>query len=112
MNLRAGKRRPLLQAVRPRVVVFDTGWRLNSPEDLPDTLAGVSLGSLFYHVVEARRRNPLGIDDFRAWLQSFGGRYSALVTDLAGIDPYFLSLSEVRRRWINTCLDHVEGAMA
>jgi len=97
--------------LRPRVVVFDTGRRLDHPDGLPEALAEASLGSLFYHIVEARRRNPGGIDDFRAWLQSFGDPYAELVDALAHIDPYFLSLSEVRRRWINTCLDYVGGAI-
>lgn len=79
-----------------QTVVFDTTLRIDEPQDLVDAVPALSLGSIYYHVIDARRREPVRIDDFRSWLGQFGGRYEPLCVRLAAIDPYFSSLSELR----------------
>lgn len=79
-----------------QTVVFDTTVRIVEPQDLAEAVPALSLGSIYYHVIDARRRAPAHIDDFRTWLQQFGRRYEPLCVRLAEIDPYFSSLAELR----------------
>ena len=84
--------------VRSIIVLFDTHRRLTHPEELVVALPQMSVGSVFYHFVDARRRRPLGVDDFRAWLLSLGPEYRGLCDALAELDPYFDSLFVLRDR--------------
>lgn len=83
---------------RCQTVVFDTGTELRSVGDLADAVPGMSLGSIYYHVIDARRRVPVRQDDFRTWLGQFGPESARLQADLAAIDPYFANLAELRDR--------------
>ena len=87
-----------MQAV---TVVFDTGLFLEKPGDLPGALPKMSLGSIYYHFVEARRRTEEGIDDFSAWISSFENPNQEFLNALAGLDFYFLSLTELKKSLIN-----------
>ena len=83
--------------IRSQIVVFDTGWRIEKPEHLPDLVSKMSVGSIFYHVIDARRRYPKGADDFQVWLRGFG-RFERICEKLASIDPYFVTLVALRRK--------------
>lgn len=89
--------------VRSQIVVFDTTRRLIDPDELADTIPGLSVGSIFYHFIDARRREPQGMDDFRAWLTQFGPRYEPVRARLAELDPYFINLTELRQRLALLC---------
>jgi hypothetical protein len=82
--------------VRSQIVVFDTGVIINDPKDLRLMMPVLSLGSIFYHFIDARRRTADGADDFTEWLLGFEERYSKLISRIAVIDPYFNTLSELR----------------
>lgn len=84
--------------VRSVTVVFDTHQRLRHPSELVIAVPRMSLGSVFYHFVDARRREPIGVDDFRAWLMGLGSEYTPLCDAIAEIDPYFDPLSTLRDR--------------
>lgn len=84
--------------IRSQIVVFDTGLRIEAPETLATHLSLLSANSIFYHFIDARRRLEGGIDDFRLWLDCFGETYAELSDRLARLDPYFVSLSELRRQ--------------
>jgi hypothetical protein len=84
--------------IRAQTVVFDTRRRLEQPRELAAAAPGLSVGSIYYHVIDARRREPQGVDDFRAWLAQFGDRYADLNARLAELDPYFVTLTELRDR--------------
>ena len=87
--------------------VFDTGIVLEKPSDLYRQLPNISLGSIYYHFVEARRRTDNMVDDFTAWLLEFGDITRPLIKDLAEIDFYFLTLSELHKTLIGvTALYH------
>ena len=45
-------------------VVFDTGICLNHPGELSGAISSMTGGSIYFHFLEARRRPPLGMDDF------------------------------------------------
>ncbi len=82
--------------IRAQTVVFDTNHRILQPKELVDIIPGLSLGSIYYHVIDARRRSPQAIDDFRAWLLLFGEQFTELHERLAQLDPYFVGLTELR----------------
>jgi hypothetical protein len=82
--------------VRSVIVVFDTHRRLADPSELARALPEMSPSSVFYHFIDARRREPLGVDDFRAWLLGLGPEFAALCDLLAEVDPYFESLYVLR----------------
>lgn len=82
--------------LRSQIVVFDTGRRLQQPAELARLIGELSTSSVFYHFVDARRRQPDQRDDFQTWLDGFEGRYRELCDQLAGVDPYFGNLSELR----------------
>ena len=83
--------------MRAMTIVFDTGVELNTPEDLVERLPDLSLSTIYYHFVEARRRTPARNDDFTAWLEGFEKKPEELIRALARIDFYFLSLSELKK---------------
>lgn len=82
---------------RSQVVVFDTGLRFEHPAQLAEFLPRLSVGSVFYHFIDGRRRPPKRMDDFSAWLLGFEGRFDPVIEGLVSIDPYFSSLRELRR---------------
>lgn len=92
--------------IRSQIVVFDTELRLQHPRELAETIEHLSTGSIFYHFIDARRRTAQGHDDFSDWLTCFGEECSALCEELAGIDPYFGNLSELRQQLARLFRDH------
>jgi hypothetical protein len=83
--------------IRSKIVVFRTGLVLKSPADLAEMVPHLSVSSVFYHVIDARRRNDDGRDDFYHWL--CGGvdrQYDDLGEMLAGVEPFFRPLSDLR----------------
>ncbi len=84
--------------LKSQIVVFDTRRYLHHPSELLSVLHDMSLGSVFYHFIDARRRTPLCCDDFSAWLQGWGDEFSLLRSQLLAIDPFFSSLKELRWR--------------
>jgi hypothetical protein len=91
---------------RSVIVVFDTEKRLHHPRELVDALPQMSVGSVFYHFIDARRREPIAVDDFRAWLLGLGPEYEGLCDSVAEIDPYFESLFVLRDRLAETFAQH------
>ncbi len=83
--------------VRSQIVIMDTGKVLDHPSELAPALNEMSLGSIFYHFIDARRRTDAREDDFSAWLAGWGERYRPLIEAIHAIDPYFSSLKEIRR---------------
>lgn len=84
--------------IRSQIVVFSTLKEISHPEELPAAISHLTVGSIFYHFIDARRRTPDGIDDFSAWLQGFNGQYKDLCARIATIDPYFHTLIELRQQ--------------
>lgn len=72
--------------------MFDAGIKASRYRDLVDHVPHMPLSSVFYHFVDARRRTPERTDDFSAWLSAFDRDHQ----ELADIDPYFNTLSELR----------------
>jgi hypothetical protein len=98
--------------MRSQIIVFRTPQILSEPSQLAEALPGMSTSSVFYHFVDARRRTPEAVDDFRAWLGTFGQAYAELVHELADVDPYFSSLVDLRERLAGLFKRYFEGAAA
>jgi hypothetical protein len=92
---------------RSKIVVFDTKQRIADPTVLPQVLPSLSLSSIFYHFIDARRRPPEGVDDFSAWLDAFGETYAGLRNEIGSIDLYFSTMSEIRTRLAHLCTTHL-----
>lgn len=92
--------------IRSQIVVFDTYKKIEQPADLADVIPKMPVGCVFYHFIDARRRHPDGLDDFRTWLAAFGDTYGELANLLAGIDPYFVSLKELRQQLADVFADY------
>ncbi len=91
---RSGQR---FKFIRSQIVVFDTGIRIEHPGELCDRIPKMSLGSIFYHFIDARRRTKHGKSDFVEWFLSFKlGIYDDLIKRINSIDPYFTTLSALR----------------
>lgn len=91
---RSGQR---FKFIRSQIVVFDTGIRIEHPSELRDRIPKMSLGSIFYHFIDARRRTKDGKNDFVQWFLSFNREiYDDLIKRINSIDPYFTTLSALK----------------
>lgn len=88
--------------MRAVTVVFDTGKQFDSAASLISQVPDLSLGSVYYHFVEARRRTENRIDDFSAWLIENAEGSEHLCQALSEIDFYFLGLKELKQTLIRT----------
>jgi hypothetical protein len=77
-------------------VVFETGARILRPDKLPEAIAKMTLGSVYFHFLEARRRTLGRVDDFSLWLEDFEEPWVPAVQELRSIDFLFQSLTELR----------------
>ncbi|GAB4239620.1 MAG: hypothetical protein OHK0028_17540 [Deltaproteobacteria bacterium] len=83
-------------------VVFDTGIRISHPGELAASIEAMTGGSVYYHFLEARRRPPIGKDDFTAWLLQNDDEERNLryIEAISRIDFYFHSLAHLRKELI------------
>ena len=94
--------------IRSQIVIFDTGIEINKPDEFTDKIPQLSLGSIFYHFIDSRRRTTESKNDFSIWLAAeFGEEYNQLIYQLDKIDPYFTTLSELRRNISEVFQNHV-----
>lgn len=82
--------------IRSMIIVFDSHITISTPEDLTTTIEMLPPSSIYYHFIDARGRTPEKIDDFSGWLKMFGNQYDTLIENIQAIDPYFLTLTQVR----------------
>ncbi len=95
--------------VQSQLMVLDTGKCMVHPRELVTNLPEMSLGSIFYHFIDARRRTEQKTDDFSIWLEAFGPAYNALAAALRSIDPYFSSLKAIRGTLAQECENFFHG---
>ena len=95
--------------MRSQIVVFDTRLRVATPEQLTGMIPELSLGSLFYHFIDSRRRSASGGDDFTEWLKCWGDQYQSLADQIKTIDPYFNSLIELRENLAACFTSHLKS---
>jgi hypothetical protein len=100
------KRDEQFEFIRSQIVIFDTRKTVLKPGDLPNALPHFSVGSIFYHFIDARRRLNNSLDDFQNWFLNFGDTYTDLCYQIAEIDPYFLPLSQLRQKLTSVFTDY------
>jgi hypothetical protein len=86
--------------MKATTIVFDTGERIHRPEDLLPAVRRMTSGSVYFHFLEARRRPPIGADDFTAWLPGFGTEWLPLIEALKELDFYFSTLSQLKQQLV------------
>lgn len=87
--------------IMSRIVIFHTKYSLERPQDMVDVIPHLSNSTLFYHFIDSSRRLPEQIDDFSYWLRQFGEPYQDLITALKKIDPYLISLADLKDKLIS-----------
>ncbi len=95
--------------IRSQIVIFDTGISLSDPGKFLDIIQNISLGSVFYHFIDSRRRTLEGKNDFSLWLKGFGKKYKGLGDALDKIDPSFATLNELRLEINSTIQYYIKG---
>lgn len=104
------KREDQFYFIHSTTIVFDTPYWINTPSEFKEVIPSLSTHSIFYHFIEARRRLPGGVDDFSNWLQQvFGEKYQDLIHELKEIDPYFLTLQELKETLTKTFHSYFKG---
>ena len=98
---RAGHEFYFMQAT---TIVFDTGERIEHPEDLAAAISRMTSGSIYFHFLEARRRPPVGMDDFSAWLSDREAEGNLFREAFQSIDFAFSTLSELRGELVEALL--------
>lgn len=81
---------------RSQLIVIDTRIAVNHPSEFINIIPKLSSGAIFYHFIDSRRRTHTSKDDFSLWLESFGDEFNDLINKISDIDPYFLSLIELK----------------
>jgi hypothetical protein len=84
--------------VQAQMVIFDTGLSLPDPAALAASACDMPTSSVYYHFIDARRRTEDGHDDFSSWLSQWDPECLGVCAQLAALDPFFSSLSEIRRQ--------------
>jgi hypothetical protein len=86
------------QFVSCRTFVLPTPYVAHNLEEFGEMLHKVGAHSLYFHVFEARIRLGTEDNDFSAWLKGIGEE--ALAQDISQLDPYFMTLENLRSRLI------------
>ncbi|MFC1682806.1 DUF5752 family protein [Candidatus Zixiibacteriota bacterium] len=94
--------------IRSQIIIFDTAQKVFRPPELVKAVPGLSVGSIFYHFIDARRRTPNVRDDFTCWLEGFGDSYAGLRHEIDEIDPYFSTLTELREELTSLFREYFE----
>lgn len=103
------KRDDQFEFIRSQMVVFDTHISVQEPEEFVDILPKMSVGSIFYHFIDGRRRNQNSLDDLQNWLLGFGNTYNDLRLDIDCVDPYFPPLKVLRDELCRVFKNHFKG---
>jgi|688.fasta_scaffold267602_2 hypothetical protein len=96
------KREDRFNFISSTIIVFDSDFIIEQPEDFPRMIEKLPPSSIYYHFIDARGRTEERKDDFSNWLKSFGSAYDPLIENIQSIDPYFLSLTQLKEELAKT----------
>jgi len=74
--------------------IMPTGIAAQDPADMAAKLPTITNVSLYFHFVEARLRMERATNDFSQWFKAWGA--DALAQEINSIDPYALTLDELK----------------
>ena len=103
------RRENQFEFIRSQIVIFQTRQQASKPSDFVKLLPRFSVGSIFYHFIDARRRTDNNLDDFQNWLHLYGDKYNDLCGLIAEIDPYFSSLTRLRDQLADVFQKYFKG---
>lgn len=83
-----------------RTFVLRTPYVARDLTDFAAQLRQVSIGSLYYHIFEAKLRLEKGENDFSLWFRDLGK--GELADKVAKLDPYTITLEGLRNALIQT----------
>lgn len=92
--------------IRSKIVVFNTPYKMDHPKDLVKIIPIISRSSIFYHFIDARRREIISLDDFSSWLYSYHEEFAPLIERLKQIDPYFIPLANLQQKLSSTITEY------
>ena len=84
--------------LRSIIITYDSKTKIESPPDLKTLIPKLTPSSIFYHFIDSRRRTQEKKDDFSYWLSQFENKNEELINKIKEIDPYFLSISEIKQK--------------
>jgi len=84
--------------------IMPTGIIAMDPADLARKLPDITNVSLYFHFIEARLRMERATNDFSKWLTGWG--LGVLAREIEGVDPYALTLDELKSALINLIHKH------
>lgn len=87
--------------IQSKIIIFHTRQVMNQPEEMVNILPLLSKSSLFYHFIDSARRTPNKADDFSTWLQQSEEQFKELIAAMRKIDPYLISLEDLRTKLIS-----------
>lgn len=95
--------------IRSKIVVIDTPYCIREPQQLAHMISQMSISSIFYHFIDAHRRNAIALDDFSIWLHDSSSEFEPLIAQLKSIDPYFIPLVHLQKKLIHTVNNFFSG---
>jgi len=107
-NLRAAPPGLEFNFMRSVSFVLPTGLRVANLTEFRDALVHVSLGSISYHMFDARLRLEQGDNDFARWIEAALGE-RRLAQALRTVDPYTHTEEGLRRRIIGLIDRELKG---
>lgn len=103
------KREDHFHFITPVIIVFESSYTVAKPEELLQVIPKLPPSSIFYHFIDARSRTEGKVDDFSIWLQTFGEKVTPLIESIQAIDPYFVSLTQLKQEMIYVLQNYFRG---
>jgi len=91
--------------VSSKLIICNTPYKIETADELAKRVHKLAPSSIFYHVIDAKMRTPLKMDDFSTWLQDYPYRHEQLIKQLCSIDASFLSLTEIKKELVRICTE-------
>lgn len=98
----------LFEFMSSRIIEVPTEFEVETLPDFVAALRDVEASAIYFHVFEAQLRMGKGQSDFARWLEIAVGQ-GALAERLNRIDPYMLSLEELRAQILELCEMALDG---
>lgn len=87
--------------------VLPTPFVANNIIEFAEILSKISVNSLYFHIFEARMRLGIPENDFSVWLKGKG--QEDLAKEISKLDPYNITLENLRRKIINMVTKHAQN---
>ena len=87
--------------------VLPTPYIANNIAEFAEILGKISVNSLYFHIFEARMRLGIPENDFSVWLRGIG--QDDLAKQISMLDPYNITLENLRRKIIKMVTKHAQN---